>query len=427
MDEILKKAIALAVPFLLFRTSVQATGKTGNGAIWSGLQRLGGPFSLAGGLIVLAIALLVASALIHIIFDGFLIKLYQHRRQFLSPESLVSQIDRLPFSTDLKIKLKWGVLHPPMRAFPRWERGLTWGFPCAIAGVTAGSLLGYMGEFHQLFELTSHFKLQYLIAAWLLLVYFAIKRQKFLISVSLFCVAINLAEIVPWYLPNPAIAASPQATAVRVVQVNVWGRNKQYDKVLDFVRKEKPAIAAFMEVSDTWAQQLETLQDILPYSHRAKGVALYSSLPLERIAVDWGVAERPTIIADVTLEKQTLSILAAHSHIPTGRTLFKKRNQSLQAIANTVAQRDNPAIVVGDLNITMWSPYYKKMVKTANLRNARSGFGILPTWPTRKPLLLIPIDCCLVTPEIQVVNTRRGPNVGSDHFPMVTDLAIENL
>ncbi|MEG4204312.1 hypothetical protein QUA20_10330 [Microcoleus sp. Pol7_A1] len=45
----------------------------------------------------------------------------------------------------------------------------------------------------------------------------------------------------------------------------------------------------------------------------------------------------------------------------------------------------------------MWSPFYKNMVKTENLRNARSGFGILATWPTFMSLAYIAIDRFLLS------------------------------
>ncbi len=82
----------------------------------------------------------------------------------------------------------------------------------------------------------------------------------------------------------------------------------------------------------------------------------------------------------------------------------------------------------------MWSPYYKSFVRQTGLRNARQGFGILPTWPSKSslspvpatiaPLLSIPIDHCLISPKIKVVNIRTGPNVDSDHLPVITDLVI---
>ena len=39
-----------------------------------------------------------------------------------------------------------------------------------------------------------------------------------------------------------------------------------------------------------------------------------------------------------------------------------------------------PIMVVGDLNATMWSAPYRSLIDSTGLRNARRGFGILPSW-----------------------------------------------
>ena len=72
----------------------------------------------------------------------------------------------------------------------------------------------------------------------------------------------------------------------------------------------------------------------------------------------------------------------------------------------------------------MWSPYYRDLVNKGQLNNVRAGFGIFPTWPIFQPLLSIPIDHCLVSKDFQVLETRKGRKIGSDHFPLITDIAF---
>jgi endonuclease/exonuclease/phosphatase family metal-dependent hydrolase len=82
------------------------------------------------------------------------------------------------------------------------------------------------------------------------------------------------------------------------------------------------------------------------------------------------------------------------------------------------------AIVMGDLNMSMWSPYYRKFIDRAKLRNTRQGFGIQPSWPTNLPLLQIPIDHCSITSKLKVSNNRIGKDIGSDHYPLIVDLVL---
>ncbi|MBC6474673.1 MAG: UPF0175 family protein [Hormoscilla sp. GM102CHS1] len=52
----------------------------------------------------------------------------------------------------------------------------------------------------------------------------------------------------------------------------------------------------------------------------------------------------------------------------------------------------------------MWSPYYRKFIRDSGLKNGRSGFGVQPTWPVDAPIFSIPLDHCLVSPEIKVID-----------------------
>ncbi|NEO25963.1 MAG: hypothetical protein F6K03_03460, partial [Kamptonema sp. SIO4C4] len=67
--------------------------------------------------------------------------------------------------------------------------------------------------------------------------------------------------------------------------------------------------------------------------------------------------------------------------------------------------------------------------------NTRKGWGILPTWPTpvtyaRVPswlasLVLIPIDHCLVSPELTTTNIYTINDIGSDHRSLMVDLRLK--
>ena len=72
----------------------------------------------------------------------------------------------------------------------------------------------------------------------------------------------------------------------------------------------------------------------------------------------------------------------------------------------------------------MWSSDYLAVETISGLNNARQGFGILPTWPTYMPFLMIPIDHILISEHFVINDFKVGNNIGSDHLPLIIELAL---
>ncbi|MEG4866451.1 MULTISPECIES: endonuclease/exonuclease/phosphatase family protein [unclassified Microcoleus] len=430
MDRLIRNTITIGLPTLMLFIAILATGKTGDAAVWSGLVKVGGSFGMLIGLGVLVFAGFVANSVSYFVVDGLVVRFYQKRRELHPPEQLVTEIDKLPITNDLKIKLKWAVMYSSNNQTISLKHVILKWFIIAASVNALFSIVGYLRITNIFFELSSHFKVQYLLVGFSTLIFFALVRsQKRWLLVSAFCTIVNLAEIVPWYLPAPAFAGATPAHNLRILHSNVLTSNRRYSEVISLVKAEQPDIAVFVEVSTVWAKELAVLSEIFPYSSNQQeserfGSAIYSKLPLNNPSVKAFSKQRKSLLADVQFQGKIISLILAHPTVPIKHHSFIDRNQQLAAIGEYAAQVKNPLIVVGDFNTTMWSPFYKNMVKTGNLRNARSGFGILPTWPTFMPLAYIPIDHFLVSKEIGVLKIRTGRNVGSDHLPLITDLVI---
>jgi endonuclease/exonuclease/phosphatase (EEP) superfamily protein YafD len=305
-----------------------------------------------------------------------------------------------------------------------------------IVGITLIALVSDRG-WTQILELLSHFRLQYLLLSLVLLLPLFLTRRRTAILIALFCVALLSTPILPWYNPLNRSAATGE---LRVLTANINTQNRSYEKVLMMVREEKPDIVVFLEVDDTWVAQLQSLEDILPYNFGQAnpynfGIAAYSRFPLENAAVDFfGTERNPSILADLAVEGKTISLVATHPFPPVRRSFFHTRNLQLDRIGQYVQQLETPVILLGDLNLSMWSPYYRRFARNTGLQNARRGFGILPTWPMPGTyavlpdllhrLLQIPIDHCLISSEIKVTEIHTGRDVDSDHLPLITDLVI---
>ncbi len=304
----------------------------------------------------------------------------------------------------------------------------------ATLGLTIITLAGYFGKFHFILERLSHLRLHYLIVniCLLLLLLWLGRQSKIGLVLCAFCLVINMSEIVPWYLPVWENTPSITGQNLRVVASNVLRSNKNYSKVISWVRQEQPDIAVFLEIHNDWSVELDQLKDILPYSLSYPqdgyyGVAIYSKLPLEDgLYQEFGVTGIVSIVANVTVAGKKVTVIGTHPAAPLNEKYLQWRNIQLGEMSRYVSQLKNPSIVIGDLNTTMWSPYYKDFIAATGMRNASKGFGIQPTWYRKSPIFSIPLDHCLVSPEIQVLNSRVGENVGSDHLPIIVDLTFDN-
>jgi endonuclease/exonuclease/phosphatase (EEP) superfamily protein YafD len=132
----------------------------------------------------------------------------------------------------------------------------------------------------------------------------------------------------------------------------------------------------------------------------------------------------PTIIATMDVDGATVHLVGSHPTIPISTQLYTDRNEQLASIADLLEGLDAPQVLFGDLNASMWDMNYRSLEKDTGLRNARAGFGIVPTWPTFLPFAMIPIDHFLVSDDISVVEMRSGPRIGSDHLPLIATIAL---
>lgn len=293
--------------------------------------------------------------------------------------------------------------------------------------------LGYLGRFHRYFELTSHFRVQYLaISALFFLIFLAWRSPRYVI-VALVCVAANLAQVAPLHLAAVSGQPAGGGSRLKIVYSNVLTRNHRYQDLVRLIRGENPDVVIALEVNQSWVDSLDQIRDAWPYAvirpHDDNfGIALYSRLPL----VDSGVVALldealPSILGKVEIGGKKVSIFTTHT-LPgvAGGESYRIRNEQLAETAKYMRRLPEPRILIGDMNVSLWSPYFSDLVKGAGLRNAREGFGVIPTWPVifDHRLTMIPIDHCLVSPSIEVRGIRTGSDIGSDHLPMVIDLVI---
>jgi endonuclease/exonuclease/phosphatase (EEP) superfamily protein YafD len=290
-----------------------------------------------------------------------------------------------------------------------------------------GSILALFGGWSWWTELASHFRVQYFAGLATAAAALIVARRHGPALVFAGFASMNVAAIYPLYLSVPADLAGPTAS-LRVMQSNVFARNDRYDLVLDAVASYRPDLLVVQEMDAAWLEGLAALSTTYPYAVTEPregyfGIGLYSRWPLsDARVVDVGGV--PAIVADVDLDPTPLRVFAIHSTPPLIERYARMRNAQLEEIARLLSSGPRPVILVGDLNVTPWSPYFGRLLRDANLEDSMKGHGPQFTWPAQLWPVRLPIDHCLYSAGVRIVDRQVGPYVGSDHYPLVVDLEV---
>lgn len=287
-------------------------------------------------------------------------------------------------------------------------------------------MLGSFGHLGWWLELFSHFRLQY--AVWLALCGLALLalRRAALAVATVMLAAANVLPVLQHHYGAPAAPAA-EGPGLRAVLLNVYFRSGSHERVLRYVREAAPDLIVFLEVTPAWLGALRGLGDVLPYQVQAGELLVASRLPLTGLrVVPLGPADTRAILVRTQHGAESLTVIGTHTNWPLGPGIAASRNGELTALAALARSVDGPLVILGDLNVTPFSPVFSFLLSRGRLADCSAGRGWHPTWPAWFPPLYLQIDHCLVGPGVGVAGLRTGPYVGSDHYPLeVTVVPVE--
>lgn len=301
---------------------------------------------------------------------------------------------------------------------------------------TAGSASNLLGDWHPFLDLLGEFKTQWCLGLLLCLLLMVLMRQRTWALLFFGALGLNLVEILPWYLPvakaSPAFGITPPRT-VKILLANVLNTNAEVSALARLITRETPDLVALMEFHPQHLQLMNGLGRAYPYRYQPPnrqyfGLGLWSKYPLHGTSLRFlSNAELPVLGSWVEADRQTFYLLLTHLDSPV-RVPALKRNRQLVSLGQYAQNSTTPLLVLGDLNISMWSPHFKRFERRTGLQSCRRGFGILPSWPVFLPALArIPIDHCLADPRLEIRRLQLGSPVGSDHLPLLVTLALPSL
>jgi endonuclease/exonuclease/phosphatase (EEP) superfamily protein YafD len=292
-----------------------------------------------------------------------------------------------------------------------------------LAGIP--TVFGLLDRWTPYLEITGFFRLQYAVVLGCAAVAAAALRSFRVALAALLLVVLNVVVIarVP---PAPA-AAVDGSSRLRFLVANVEYGNQDHDRLARLVDEVDPDVVALTELTPTWVRALSSA--LADHAYRrlapqdgAYGVGLFSRVKLRESRIErLPAGGSPTIIATVAIGARPLAVVVTHVHTPFAGD---RRTRQLHALAVELRNLGKPAAVCGDFNAAPWSQSIHELAQSADLRSTYGRFGLAATWPADgSRLFRVPLDNCLVNESVAVADRRVGPDIGSDHLPLIVDLA----
>ncbi len=235
-----------------------------------------------------------------------------------------------------------------------------------------------------------------------------------------------------------AALAAPRAPAtgrtLKIVQFNVWHDNVDPAGTAAWIAGQQADIVVMEEASDRGAEIAQALDRLYPFQTRCLPHPLCATLILSKAKpTAAGAFLAPNLDrlhsggwARFEDDQGGYTVVGTHLAwpLPAG-----EQQADAQRLATEISRFDRRTLILaGDFNSTPWS---------FTLRRLGAEFGLIRrthalfTWPARtyggklrlsSPIALLPIDHVFAGEAWKTVSVKRGPRLGSDHFPVVAIL-----
>lgn len=298
----------------------------------------------------------------------------------------------------------------------------------------AAALLGFAGGYHWLLDLCAHFRWQYLLAMAVGLAAALLVRKR---GIVLLLAIASLAN--GWSLKvatgpapgslAPVAQAADTARGWKLLVVNVHLDIQDLGPLLELIERESPDAVGIIELTPHAAEGLAVLARRYPVSRIEPrddpfGIGLWSRLPASQVDL---VEMPPLGFPALQLHWATPepgSLWLVHPFPPINGEATAWRDAQLRYTAGLI-RGDEDAVLAGDLNATPWSSAYRQLRSEAALADSNAAGWPWPTWfgpGLVSTILAVPIDHVLHGSAWRTQTHRIGPDIGSDHRPLIVEL-----
>jgi len=239
-------------------------------------------------------------------------------------------------------------------------------------------------------------------------------------------------------------------TGLKIVSINLERLYLGDAALVSYLEDQQADVLVFQETA-WWLQERwmriaglgQTIAGHGPYPEHHTvgdfgGIAVFSKHPISKrefITVpgtppDDPRAMRGILALDLQTDAGPVQLLAVHAASPRDSTRWEDRQAYLQALHEAAVRRttesDAPLVIIGDWNTSPWSAHFGALLRSAQLATAFPGGFPKPTrffFDYRLRWLLgASVDHAAVSPALALTRVSLGPDVGTDHRPLVAQI-----
>lgn len=257
-------------------------------------------------------------------------------------------------------------------------------------------------------------------------------------ALMLACLALQVRRILPYTrLARQQVLATTLAQPkepLRLLFANVLQPQHHHRHLLQIIQDADPDVVLALETDDWWRGALSPLQQSHPHTvllpqDNTYGMLLYSRLPLHDVEVAYLVeSDVPSLHATVRLAAGSavrLHCLHPRPPAPAEHPDSVPRDAELLVVGRAIKQNPMPTVVMGDLNDVAWSHTSSLFRRISGLLDPRCGRGFYNTFHAAHWLVRYPLDHFFHSNHFKLVEFKRLPRFGSDHFPVYIHLSCE--
>ncbi len=233
-------------------------------------------------------------------------------------------------------------------------------------------------------------------------------------------------------VPSHSFDRDGHVPTLKLLSSNVLMTNRESSRLLALVREHQPDILISLESDQWWQEQLDTLDN---YPHKLAcpldnlyGMHVYSRIPLHDSTIEYLVeSDKPSMSTRVEMNPDIsiqLHVVHPAPPAPGENEQSTERDVELIMLAKALAGSRNRVVVAGDLNDVAWSATTRLFRQISGLLDPRIGRGLFNTFNAFHWFARWPLDHVFVSSHFKVVDVQRLPAIGSDHFPLLVELAI---